>query len=52
MEVQGTVDADGFDPVSTDDPALPGATNTTRTTVVVPTPAMIADLTGHPGVRP
>lgn len=42
----GEVSADGFDPVPTDDPALPGAADSTRTGIVVPRPALVAFLFG------
>lgn len=47
LEVQGTVTADGREDVRTDDPALPGPADPTRTTVVVPRPALAAFLTGR-----
>lgn len=46
MTVMGSVTADGFDAVLTDDPALPGAADPTQTRVVVPRPALVAFLTG------
>lgn len=50
LEVQGTVTADGFEPVLTDDPSQPGAADPTRTTVIVPTPNLVAYLTGELGI--
>ena len=47
LEAQGTVSATGVDAVPTDDPALPGAADPTRTTVTRPTPALVAGLTGR-----
>jgi RHS repeat-associated protein/uncharacterized repeat protein (TIGR01451 family) len=47
IEAQGVVSATGFDDVSTDDPALPGSADPTRTTVTRPTPALTASLTGR-----
>lgn len=47
IEAQGTVAATGLDTVSTDDPALPGSADPTRTTVTRPTPALTAALTGR-----
>ena len=47
LEAQGTVSATGLDPVATDDPALPGAADPTRTTVTRPTPALVATLSGQ-----
>lgn len=47
LQVQGTVSADGFDAKLTDDPVLPGAADATRTSVVVPNPALTAFLTGR-----
>lgn len=46
LQVQGTVSADGFPARATDDVALPGATDPTRTGVIVPRPALAAYLTG------
>ncbi len=47
IETQGTVSATGLTTVVTDDPALPGLTDPTRTTITRPTPALTAALTGH-----
>jgi RHS repeat-associated protein/uncharacterized repeat protein (TIGR01451 family) len=47
LEVAGQVSATGFDPISTDDPALFGLANPTKTTVVVPVPNLIASLSGQ-----
>jgi RHS repeat-associated protein/uncharacterized repeat protein (TIGR01451 family) len=47
IEVAGQVSATGFDPVASDDPALPGLADPTRTTVVVPAPNLIASLSGR-----
>ncbi len=47
LEVSGQVSADGFEPVSTDDPALFGLANPTRTSVIVPVPNLIASLSGQ-----
>ena len=47
LEAQGTVSATGLDAVRTDDPALPGSADPTRTTVTRPTPALTAALTGR-----
>ena len=47
LEAQGTVSATGVDAIATDDPALPGAADPTRTTVTRPTPALVAGLTGR-----
>lgn len=47
LEAQGTVSATGLEASVTDDPALPGATDPTRTTVTRPTPALVAGLTGR-----
>ena len=47
LEAQGTVSATGVDTVPTDDPALPGSADPTRTTVTRPTPALTASLTGR-----
>ncbi|HET9347339.1 MAG TPA: RHS repeat-associated core domain-containing protein [Candidatus Limnocylindrales bacterium] len=41
---QGAIEADGFDPVLSDDPAFLGLANPTRTTVVVPTANLIVSL--------
>ena len=42
LEAQGTVAATGLAAVQTDDPALPGSADPTRTTVTRPTPALAA----------
>ena len=47
IQTQGSVSATGLDPVLTDDPALPGSSDPTRTTVTKPTPALTAALTGR-----
>ncbi|HET9520076.1 MAG TPA: PKD domain-containing protein, partial [Candidatus Limnocylindrales bacterium] len=47
LEVAGQVSADAFDPVPTDDPAVLGQANPTRTTVVVPVPNLTASLEGR-----
>ena len=47
LEAQGTVSATGLTTRPTDDPALPGAEDPTRTTVTRPTPALVAGLTGR-----
>lgn len=47
IEAQGTVSATGLEAVRTDDPALPGSADPTRTTVIRPTPALTAFLTGR-----
>ena len=44
--MQGQASADNVDPVLTDDPALPGAADPTRTFVVVPSPKLTAFLSG------
>ncbi len=46
IQAQGTVSAEGFPARATDDVALPGASDPTRTGVVVPRPALAAYLTG------
>jgi RHS repeat-associated protein/uncharacterized repeat protein (TIGR01451 family) len=47
LEAQATVDAADLDEVLSDDPALPGSADPTRTTVTRPQPALIAALTGQ-----
>ena len=47
IETQGSVSATGLGAVQTDDPALPGSADPTRTTVTRPTPALIASLSGR-----
>ena len=47
LEAQGTVSATGVGVVPSDDPALPGSDDPTRTTVTRPTPALTAALTGR-----
>ena len=47
LEAQGNVAATGLEAVVTDDPALPGAADPTRTTVTRPTPALVATLAGQ-----
>ncbi|MEO5662756.1 MAG: RHS repeat-associated core domain-containing protein [Nocardioides sp.] len=47
IEAQGSVSATGLGTVQTDDPALPGTMDPTRTTVTRPTPALIASLSGR-----
>lgn len=47
LQTQGTVSADGFEAIQTDDPALPGPADPTRTTVTIPHPALTASLTGR-----
>lgn len=47
LSAQGTAAATGIDEQQTDDPALPGADDATRTTVTVPKPALAAYLTGR-----
>lgn len=50
LDVQGEVTADGFDPVATDDPSQPGASDSTRTTVIVPTAGMVVFLSVELGI--
>jgi RHS repeat-associated protein/uncharacterized repeat protein (TIGR01451 family) len=47
LEIQGDVAADGFATIQTDDPAVFGAANPTRTPVVVPAPNLTASLAGR-----
>lgn len=47
IETQGSVSATGLGTLATDDPALPGLADPTRTTVTRPTPALIASLGGR-----
>ena len=47
LSAQGTLGATGHDARPTDDPALPGPADPTRTTVTVPVPALAATLGGR-----
>lgn len=47
LEAQASVSASGVPVGLSDDPALPGAADPTRTTVTRPTPALVAGLTGR-----